>query len=145
MQGAEVAGKVVSYVGEFILGGIAMLAIGVALWAIRELKAAHKDHVGALEKAGGQHLEMHKAYQESNSETVAAISRLIDIENAQTNAITNTTATLGDMRSQFHGVREEVSNLRRSYDDTVREMVRLKKISSDRYPAHRDTRDKGER
>ena len=69
MQGAQVAGQIVSYVGEFALGGIALLGLSIAYWAIKGLKQAHRDHVIALEKAAGQHIEMHKAYQESNAQS----------------------------------------------------------------------------
>jgi type II secretory pathway component PulM len=132
MQNPPVAGQVISYVGEFVLGGIALLCIAIAYWAIRELKQAHKDHVGALEAAGGQHVEMHKAYQASTSETVAAIARLTDTENAQTTAIQANTAALGETRAEMHGVKEEMGHLRRSVDEIIKEAVRTRRLSSDR-------------
>jgi len=137
----QVADQVISYVGEFVLGGIALLCLAVAYWAIRELKQAHKDHVIALEEASKQHIEMHKAYQSSNADTVTAITRLTDTENTQTNAIQANTVALGEMKTEMHGVREEMSNLRRSVDDIIAEAVRSRRrrlYSSDRNPVARD-------
>lgn len=131
MQSAQVASQVVSYVGEFVLGGIALLCLGVAYWAIRELKQAHKDHVAALEQAGEKHVEMHKAYQSSNSDTVQAIGRLTDTENAQTGAIQANTIALGEAKAEMRGVKDEMNSLRRSVDEIIREAVRSRRLSSD--------------
>lgn len=152
MQNAgPVANQVVSYVGEFALGGIALLCLAIAYWAIRELKQAHKDHVDALESASKQHIEMHKAYESSNSDTIAAIGRLTDTENTQTSAIQANTIALGEAKTEMHGVKEEMANLRRSVDEIIREAVRARRISSDRFravnispPSDRD-RGEGER
>lgn len=136
MQNAPVADQVVSYVGEFVLGGIALLCLAVAYWAIRELKQAHKDHVGALEQASKQHIEMHTAYQSSNSDTVQAIGRLTDTENTQTTAIQANTVALGEVKIEMHGVAGEMNNLRRSVDEIIRETIRgTKRLSSDRHRA----------
>jgi hypothetical protein len=136
MQNAQAADQVVSYVGEFILGGIALLCLYIAYWAIRELKQAHKDHVHALEGASEQHVEMHKAYQSSNADTVQAIGRLTDTENAQTAAIQANTSALGEAKAEMHGVASEMSNLRRSVDEIIREAIRgSKRHSSDRHRA----------
>jgi type II secretory pathway component PulM len=135
MQNAQVADQVVSYVGEFVLGGVALLCLAIAYWSIRELKQAHRDHVGALEAASEQHVEMHKAYQSSNSDTIAAIGRLTDTENAQTTAIQANTVALGEAKAEMHGVKDEMGNLRRSVDEIIREAVRGRRLSSDRSPA----------
>jgi hypothetical protein len=128
MQNGQVAGQVVSYVGEFILGGIALFAVGIAYWAIRELKQAHKTHVQTLEKGGAQHVEMHKAYQGSNAEVVQTITRLTDTENAQTAAIQTNTTALGEAKGELRGIKEEMANLRRSVDDIIREAVRRRSV-----------------
>lgn len=135
MQSPLPADQVVSYVGEFVLGGIALLCLAVAYWAIRELKIAHKDHVKALEAASKQHVEMHKAYESSSSETIAAITRLTDTENAQTTAIQANTVALGRTESAMNSVKSEMDNLRRSVDDIIREAVRQRRLSSDRLQA----------
>jgi hypothetical protein len=135
MQNPPAADQVVSYVGEFLLGGIALLCLAVAYWAIRELKHAHKDHVSALEEGSKQHVEMHKAYQASSSSTVSAIEKLTDTENAQTAAIQANTIALGEAKAEMHGVREEMSNLRRSVDEIIREAIRSRRHSSDRHRA----------
>ena len=134
MQNAQTADQVVSYVGEFVLGGIALLCLYIAYWAIRELKQAHKEHVVALKQASEQHIEMHKAYQSSNADTVQAIGRLTDTENAQTAAIQANTIALGETKTEMHGVAGEMSNLRRSVDEIIREAIQsTKRRSSDRH------------
>jgi len=139
MQNAQVADQVISYVGEFVLGGIALLCLAVAYWAIRELKQAHKDHVAALEEASKQHVEMHKAYQLSNSETVRAMGRLTDTENAQTAAIQANTIALGEAKAEMRGIKSEMSNLRSSVDNIIAEAIRRRRTSPDHERAVRDS------
>lgn len=134
MQQAPAVGQqVISYVGEFVLGGIALLCIAVAYWAIRELKQAHQNHVKALEKGSEQHVEMHKAYQSSNAQTVAALGRLTDTENTQTAAIQDNTKSLTRHDAEIRAIREEMQSLRRSVDSVIAEAVRRRR-SSDRNP-----------
>lgn len=138
MADPEAATKVISYVGEFILGGIAVFAIAIAYWAIRELKKAHESHVRSLEKGSAQHVEMHAAYQASNAEVVAAIGRLTDTENTQTAAIQSNTIASSEVKAEVRNSREEMTNLRRSVDDIIREAVRRRRHSSDRNPIVRN-------
>lgn len=139
MQGMQVANQVVSYVGEFALGGVSLLCIWISYWSIRELKKAHQDHVQALEKGSAKHVEMHMAYQASNAETVSAIGRLTETENTQTSAIQTNTAALTQVQAEMGVVKSEMGNLRRSVDDIIREAVQARRMSSDRYRAAADS------
>lgn len=116
-----VTDQVVSYVGEFILGGIALLALYVAYWAIKQLKTAKDDHIAALNVASDKREEANEkhalAYQATANATVAAIEKLTTTETAQTDAIKDNTRALTDLRGA-------VNTQNSTLDSIVRDAVR---------------------
>lgn len=145
---AGIVDRVISGVGDFILGGIAVFAIGIAYWAIKQWRDSRDAHTEDIKDAGKQHIEMHKAYQASNSQTVAAIDRLSETQKAQTTAIEAQTRELTTVRVSADGnknetaaLRAEITALGRRVDDVIREAV-MRRRSHDRMPAVRGEEQK---
>ena len=120
-QAADIAATATKFVGEFMLGGIALLAIAVAYWAIKQLKLAKDSHIGALNIAADKKdatSEKHAvAYQQTATATVAAIEKLTTTETVQTDAIRENTRALVDLRAA-------VDTQKSTLDSIVRDAVR---------------------
>ena len=120
-QAPKVAEQVVSYVGEFVLGGIALLALAVAYWAIKELKAAKNEHIKALNDASmakdSTNKDHAEAYQRTATATVSAIEKLMLTETTQTDAIRENTRALQDLRGAVDGQTKTIDSVLR---DAVR-------------------------
>jgi len=127
-----VAEKAVSFVGEFILGGIAIFAIGIAYWVILQWKKKHDEHVADLKIASNQHVEMHKAYQASSAEVVGAINRLTETEKAQTVAIQSSTTELSATRVELASYRSSLDSMNRRIDEVI--IRDRRRTSTDRMP-----------
>lgn len=121
MTEGDLGTQVVGYVGEFVLGGIALLALAVAYWSIKQLKAAKDAHIGALNDASDKKdvtSDNHaKAYQRTAAATVGAIEKLTQTEAMQTDAIKDNTRALTDLRGA-------VDAQTKTIDSVIREAVR---------------------
>lgn len=117
MKETEIGQQVVSYVGEFILGAIALLAIGIAYWAIRELKKAHIEHVKDLKLATKEHVQNQKDSRESNAAVIYAIEKLTLTVNSQTTALRDNTRASGEVKGAIDGLKSVV-------DSVIRDAVR---------------------
>jgi hypothetical protein len=132
---------VISWVGEFILGGIAIFAIFIAYWAIQQWKLSRDAHTEDLKTAGDQHVEMHKAYQASNSQVVAAIDRLSKTQEAHTLALQSATTELAAVKATSDNSRGAIDTLSRRVDEVIREAV-IRRRSFDRMPAVKGDSDR---
>lgn len=139
MQASAAADKVVSSVGEFILGGIALLAIGIAWWAIRQFKEAKDQHIEALKTASDKKDEANDkhaaAYERTARATVGTIEKLTVIEAAQTVAIQENTRAMIDLRGAVDAQKSTI-------DSVVRAAVSRR--SSDRWPIQRPPGEGGQ-
>lgn len=134
---------IVSYVGEFILGSIALLAIAVAYWAIKQLKDAKNQHIEALniaaDKKDSQTEKHAEAYERMVTATVSAIEKLTATENTQTEAIRGLTEAVD-------GLRTSVNAQQATLDSVIRDAVRTRRVSgrsSDRWPAVAGSKPRG--
>jgi hypothetical protein len=136
---AAASDQVVSWIGEFILGSIALLAVAIAYWAIRQFKDAKNQHIEALNTAADKKDEANEkhvvAYQQTAQMTVAAIEKLTAIEATQTAAIQENTRALTDLRGAIDAQKSTI-------DSVVRQAVMRR--SSDRWPAQRPPPSPGE-
>lgn len=122
----DAAAKIISYVGEFILGGITLLAVGVAIWSIRFARSVHAAHVDDLKKTTDKILETNKAYVTSSTQTIEAMGSLKTMVQALNQTLEQNTKVSLDLRSYVESVRSTL-------DSIIRDAVRRR--SSDRWQA----------
>jgi hypothetical protein len=119
------------FVGEFILGGIACLAIYVAYWAIKELKLAKNQHISALntsaDKADTRNEKHIQSYQKTADATVSAIETLTRTENTQTDAIRGLTNAVTSLKTSVDAQKATI-------DSVVRDAVRGRRIINEHWP-----------
>lgn len=115
-------------VGNFILGGISVFAVGLMGWAIRELKRVQDARVADQKAFTTELTGFSTRFQEAQASTVSAIDRLTAAENQQTDALKNNTAALSDCKGTMETMRQTI-------DSVVRDAVRRPRTTSGQFPA----------
>jgi hypothetical protein len=104
-------------IGNFILGGIAIFAVGLMGWAIRELKRVQDARVTDQKAFTTELTAFSSQIRDAQGETVAAINELTVAENQQTDILRSNGEALADCKSSLEGMRQTI-------DSVVRDAVR---------------------